>query len=106
MRQLFIEALYKRPEQTLPAAVEKGEEKDVGHSSVGRAPGCDPVGRRFEPDCSTKFFLTNSGKTMEDAKELYEYHRDMNTASGGDPMPYWEELSDEEKEDWKRRANL
>lgn len=43
---------------------------------------------------------------MEDAKELYEYHRDMNTASGGDPMPYWEELSDEEKEDWKRRANL
>ena len=43
---------------------------------------------------------------MEDAKELYKYHRDMNTASGGDPMPYWEELSDEEKEDWKRRANL
>jgi len=38
------------------------------------------------------------------ARKLYVDHKDMNSAYGGSPMPSWENLSEDEKEVWRERA--
>lgn len=46
-------------------------------------------------------------KTYKDyspGHKLYVNRRDLNTAYGGDPIPEWHELTEEEQQRWEKRA--